>query len=161
MVFCTIPSVKASNGNNSYMQVPLVALLVAVVFLTGGPAWAGGLVLCVCHDGHLSLETTCQPLDCCPDDFAVDSADAGDLLECADAGEEHPCVDVPLLLYSGKPVLVPAKTSVPSPSYSVTADLPFESTGVLPTTTAARFAVGDGWVLPFETVLSRSTVLVI
>ncbi len=148
-------------GQNSGWRTLCLAALACVMFLTGGPAWAGGLILCVCHDGHVSLETTCQPLDCCPDDFAVDAADTGGVMVCADASEEHPCVDVPLLLYSGKPVLVPAKSTVSSPSFSVTAELPFESTGVLPTTTAARFAVGDARVLPFETVLSRSTVLLI
>lgn len=148
-------------GVNSRWRTLCLAVLACVMFLTGGPAWAGGLILCVCHDGHVSLETTCQPLDCCPDDFAVDAANAGDLLVCADANEEHPCVDVPLLLYSGKPVLVPAKSTVSSPSHNVTTELPFESTGSLPSTTATRFAAGDGRVLPFETVFFRSTVLLI
>ncbi|GMV90289.1 MAG: hypothetical protein AMXMBFR82_00670 [Candidatus Hydrogenedentota bacterium] len=130
------------------------------MFLTGGPAWAGGLVLCVCHDGHVSLETTCQPLDCCPDDFAMDAANAGDLLVCADANEEHPCVDVPLLLYSGKPLLVPVKTSAPPPSHSVTADLPCVAGGEI-FAASARVVAVDLPILPFEILHSRSTVLLI
>jgi hypothetical protein len=102
----------ASIGRNKQKRSLFLAGLALVIFLTGGPAWANGLILCVCHDGHISLESTCQPLECCPGDFSLEAAPRAGANVCTDASEERPCLDVTLLTPSGQVHLLPTKASI-------------------------------------------------
>jgi hypothetical protein len=102
----------ASIGRHKQWRSLFLAGLALVIFLTGGPAWANGLILCVCHDGHISLESTCRPLECCPGDSSLEAAPGAGAIVCSDASEEHPCLDVPLLLPSGQVHLLPTKASI-------------------------------------------------
>lgn len=102
----------ASIGRNKRWRSLFLAVLALVIFLTGGPAWANGLILCVCHDGHVSLESTCRPLECCPGDYSFEAASGAGANVCSDASEEHPCLDVTLLTPSGQVHLLPTKASI-------------------------------------------------
>lgn len=54
---------------------------------------ATGAVVCLCHDGHISIESRCNPVQCCPEDgttaSTTPSADTR-----TDSG--HACIDLAL-----------------------------------------------------------------
>lgn len=61
-------------------------------------AFGGGLVLCICHDGHIQIEFDCSFSACCPDeecDTGDQSPFAAWLTNSADG--THGCVDIPLV----------------------------------------------------------------
>lgn len=54
---------------------------------------ATGAVVCLCHDGHISIESRCNPVQCCPEDIAGPGDDAA--LD-AIPGSAHNCFDLAL-----------------------------------------------------------------
>jgi hypothetical protein len=109
----------------------------------------------------MSLETTCRPIECCPDDFSMDAApDASVALACNDADNEHPCFDFPLLMPSGQNRILPTKvTSTPIVEVAVEYA---ESAAIASTTPRETFVAAYGPACqPLDTLLKQTVVLLI
>jgi hypothetical protein len=72
----------------------LVLVLIALLALPGG---AEGLVLCLCHDGHVQVEFGCEPESCCPPaECSVAHEDGTDEAHMPAHTKQHSCTDIPL-----------------------------------------------------------------
>jgi hypothetical protein len=99
------------------------AVVCALTIAAALPGAHTGLTLCICHDGHFSLETDCAPARCCPIDecSATETAPIG-AFDAQSTSGEHPCIDIALLPGSVRGVterFVPEQTRtnvVPVPS---------------------------------------------
>lgn len=65
-------------------------ILIAGVFALLSAIPLGGVVVCVDHDGHVQVETSCDASACCP---AAECAMAEDVPR-----DDHPCTDIPVSL---------------------------------------------------------------
>ncbi len=76
------------------------ALLGFLVLAIGLPGGAECVVLCIRHDGHITVEAACKSSACCPEeqcDQVRDTHDGHDKGAGQNAPhEEHPCTDIPL-----------------------------------------------------------------
>lgn len=96
-------------GRTTSVCACFVAMYVAAL---GGASQ--GLILCLCSDGHVTVEVQCQPDECCPAGNP-DAALAGFLSE---PGSAEPCIDIPLF-FEGQEFNVQRTVATPSPLHTL------------------------------------------
>lgn len=74
-------------------------LCACCIFISGTASAVGdGIVLCICHDGHIRLEIDCSKSFCCPEDKCANEQDSGLTAWLMTSPEPtHSCVDIPLI----------------------------------------------------------------
>lgn len=84
----------ATMNRQTYIRLTKQVNNLALVAMLGffSTLLGTGLVLCVCHDGHITIEAQCNPSLCCPEDGA-DFASSGPAVYTGIAAA-HPCVDL-------------------------------------------------------------------
>ncbi len=70
-----------------------LAFMVLVIPMASTLA-AAGLVLCICHDGHVSIEASCAPVDCCPEEACLLADNAQSRVVLSNLAPLHSCVDL-------------------------------------------------------------------
>lgn len=91
-------------GRTTSVCACFIAMYVAAL---GGASQ--GLILCLCSDGHVTVEVQCQPDECCPASNPG-AALAGFLSE---PGSADPCIDIPLF-FEGQEFNVQRTVATPS-----------------------------------------------
>ena len=88
-----VATMLKSSVLHNFARRSTFAFLLALISLL--PAFAAaGLVVCVCHDGHVSIEASCDPVYCCPDEACKMTTRSETALSTAQTA--HPCVDIVL-----------------------------------------------------------------
>ncbi|MCF6284933.1 MAG: hypothetical protein L3K26_07070 [Candidatus Hydrogenedentes bacterium] len=79
------PKKYAGRAGLSFMVVvvPVVTTLAAA-----------GLVLCICHDGHVSIEANCASVDCCPEEACLLADNVQSRVTVSNSTPLHSCVDL-------------------------------------------------------------------
>ena len=93
--------------------VPVFACFVAMYAALGGSSQ--GLILCLCSDGHVTVEVQCQPDGCCP----VNDSGAAQAGFMSEPASSDPCIDIPLF-FAGQEFNVQRAMATPSPLHTLT-----------------------------------------
>lgn len=73
--------------------------LLAILAVATSQAIGQGLVLCLCVDGYVSVETSCNPADCCPEDVAAKGEFSEALPDRTQRFDsDNSCVSIPLFV---------------------------------------------------------------
>lgn len=78
-------------GRNRFFQRTSSLALCAVVAIFSS-IFATGLVICICHDGHISIEAQCNPIQCCPEDG--ENRPTSGTLALSESEPAHSCIDL-------------------------------------------------------------------
>ncbi|MCC6698276.1 MAG: hypothetical protein IT365_21815 [Candidatus Hydrogenedentes bacterium] len=144
-------------GHRTGIKSHAVAVLLAVfTALTGETGWAEQLVLCICHEGDVSLEWGCTPVECCPDD--IDGASPG--TSVADPAHQHDCIDLPLLLKGEHTPRLRHEVSKVAPSEGTPMALPATAETSVDTLTAQQ-RQANGIAIPIAPSLSLRSVILL